>query len=97
MRAVSLLALRSDSILGALKAKNMNFSEHYSDFCSLINEVISQKNSPQMTCVLNPRDTILLKNTQFFGLREDSVSGLLTARPRVGIVVLLPSLPSLYH
>lgn len=64
MRAVSLLALRSDSILEALKTKNhhnMNFSEHYSDFCSLINEVISQKNSPQMTCVLNPSDTILLK------------------------------------
>lgn len=56
-----------------------------------------ESHSPRMTHVLNPSDTILLKNTPCFGLREDSVSGLLTARPRVGIVALLPSFPFLYH
>lgn len=75
----------------------MKLTDHYSDFHALIDEVISEKNSPQMTRVLNPSDTALLKNTRCFGLKEDKVSGLLTACPWVGIVVLLPSLPSVYQ
>lgn len=66
---------------------------------TLTSPKLMESHSPRMTHVLNPSDTILLKkkNTPCFGLREDSVSGLLTARPRVGIVALLPSFPFLYH
>ena len=107
LRAVSLLTSPSRQRSSGWESlqwgapPNVNLAEHHSFFSLLLNRWSNSWDSPRMTRVLNPGDTALLQNTQCFGLREDSVSWFLTARPWVGIVVPVPPPPtpppSVYH